>query len=151
MPTGNVYLYSGNAPGVTSAQKLILAQTATVETTVSVEAEFQAFGIARGRQDGSPGPAAGKQGAVTIGVSCDKDTPALPDFTIPAGTTAKTTSTTYTGIPAGAVCTVTETDDGHTETISSRPSGVANRSRPGERHSHGEPITDTVNSPRPGR
>ena len=42
VPTGNVYLYAGL--GVNSAQKLILAQTATVRTTVSAEAEFQAFG-----------------------------------------------------------------------------------------------------------
>ena len=39
VPTGNVYLYDGNA-GVNDAQKLILAETATLTTTVQATAEF---------------------------------------------------------------------------------------------------------------
>ena len=35
-----------------------------------------------------------------------------PDFVIPAGTPAGDTSQTYEPIPAGSVCTVTETSDG---------------------------------------
>ena len=41
VPSGNVYLYDGNTGGVNSAQKLILAQSATLRTTVSAEAVFQ--------------------------------------------------------------------------------------------------------------
>ena len=40
VPTGNVYLYDGNTGGVTDAQHLILAKTATLKTTVQATAEF---------------------------------------------------------------------------------------------------------------
>ena len=40
VPTGNVYLYTGNAV-VNEAQKLILAETATLPTTVQATAEFR--------------------------------------------------------------------------------------------------------------
>jgi LPXTG-motif cell wall-anchored protein len=62
------------------------------------------------------GDGAGLQGAVTIEVTCD-GTLLTPVFTIPAGTPAGSTSHTYTGIPAGAVCSVVETADGHTATV----------------------------------
>jgi len=62
------------------------------------------------------GPAAGSQGAVTIHTVCD-GTALSPDFTIPAGSAAGTYPSTYTGIPGGASCTVTETADGHTSTV----------------------------------
>ena len=42
--------------------------------------------------------------------------PDLPDFVIPAGTAAAQ-QRAYPGIPAGSVCTVTETVDGHTATV----------------------------------
>ena len=44
VPTGNVYLYDGNTPNVTAAQRLILAQSATLRTTVSAQAQFLAPG-----------------------------------------------------------------------------------------------------------
>ena len=59
------------------------------------------------------GPASGHQGQVTIGVSCD-DSP-LPDFVIMPGISR--TSMTYRDIPAGSVCTVTETEDGSTSSV----------------------------------
>ncbi len=62
------------------------------------------------------GAAAGRQGPVTIGVTCG--TTPLPAFTIPAGTGASTVSQLYDGIPAGSTCTLTETADGATSTIS---------------------------------
>ncbi len=71
------------------------------------------------------GPAAGQQGDVTIGVTCNEngvDTP-LPDFTIAAGAAAGSTSRTYTGIPAGSVCTATETGTGDTNTITTTVTG----------------------------
>ena len=44
VPSGNAYLYDGNTPGKPAAQKLILAQTATLKTTVSARAQFLAPG-----------------------------------------------------------------------------------------------------------
>ena len=62
------------------------------------------------------GDAAGQQGAVTISVACNAG-PAQPDFVIPPGTPAGTVSASYSGILAGAVCTVSETANGATATI----------------------------------
>jgi TQXA domain-containing protein len=113
VPTGNVYLY---AYGVNDRQKLILAQTATVQTTVSAQATFQAFGLLEVGKT-ITGPAANKRGPITIHIECDKDSPDLPaDFTIPVG--ANTVSPrTYHDIPADAKCTATESQDGdgHTD------------------------------------
>jgi TQXA domain-containing protein len=113
VPTGNVYLYDGNTPGKERAQKLILAQTATLKTTVNAEARFLTPGSLVVSKSISGG-AAGQQEEVTISVSCDGT--ALPDFVIPAGTTG-TPSHTYEGLAAGARCTVTETDDGTTPQV----------------------------------
>ena len=62
VPTGNVYLY---AHGVNGGQKLILAKTATVQTTVSAQAEFQAFGSLEVDKT-IAGEAAARRGAITI-------------------------------------------------------------------------------------
>ena len=80
------------------------------------------------------GNAAGKQGQVTIGVTCDGT--ALPDFVIPAGADAGTVSKTYTGIAAGSSCTITETADGHTlrgEREAGRERAAGDRARGGRR------------------
>ncbi len=63
------------------------------------------------------GPAAGSQGQVTIHTVCD-GTALRPDFVICAGAPAGTTSHTYTDIPAGSQCKVTETQDGSSSTVS---------------------------------
>jgi Domain of unknown function (DUF5979) len=63
------------------------------------------------------GSAAGDQGAIAIAVSCDKGTPKLDDFDIPAGAAAGSVSHTYAGLPAGATCVVDETTDGSTSTV----------------------------------
>ena len=62
------------------------------------------------------GPEAGHQGPITIHVVCD-GTALSPDFVIPAGTPPGTLTHTFHDIPAGSVCTVTETSDGATSTI----------------------------------
>ncbi len=120
VPQQNVYLYDGNA-GVSDAQKLILAQDATLTTTVSATAEFKAVGSLT-VQKTIAGPAAGRQAQVTIHTVCD-NTPLIPDFVIASGTPAGTTSRTYTSIPAGSICTITETVDGQTSTVLVNVSG----------------------------
>jgi uncharacterized protein DUF5979/fibronectin-binding protein len=61
------------------------------------------------------GPSAGKQGAVTIDVTCGATT--FPTFVISAGTKAGTFIRPIDGIAAGSTCTVTETNDGSTSTV----------------------------------
>jgi hypothetical protein len=61
------------------------------------------------------GPAAGRQGDITITATCD-GTP-LPDIVIPAGTPAGLQQPTFTNVPPGATCIVTETADGSTATV----------------------------------
>ncbi len=109
VPTGNVYLYDGNA-GVNDAQKLILAETATLTTTFQATAEFLEPGslVVTKTIDG---PAAGSQGQVVIHVVCDDGVP-RPDFVIPAGAPAGSRFRIYRNIPAGTVCAVIETSNG---------------------------------------
>ena len=114
VPSGNVYLYDGNTTGYTHAQKLILATQATLTTTVHASAEFLPPGslVVKKTIDG---PAAGSQGQVVIHTSCN-GTALTPDLTIPARAPAGDTHT-YNDIPAGAMCTVTETANGSTKAI----------------------------------
>ena len=109
VPTGNVYLYDGNA-GVNDAQKLIFAETATLTTTFQATAEFLEPGslVVTKTIDG---PAAGSQGQVVIHVVCD-DGVARPDFVIPAGAPAGSRFRIYRNIPAATVCAVIETSNG---------------------------------------
>jgi TQXA domain-containing protein len=115
VPSGNVYLYDGNTPGVTDAQKLILSQDATLTTTVNAVAEFVPTGSLTVTKR-IIGGAAGSQGQVTVVVTCG-GVILSPALSVPPGTAAGTTSHTYDDIPAGAVCTVEETHDGHTSTV----------------------------------
>jgi Domain of unknown function (DUF5979)/Thioester domain len=108
VPSGNVYLYSGNLNGVTDAQRLILAQDTTVTTTVSAAAQFIDTGALVVTKT-IAGPGAGAQGDVTIGVTCNGT--ALADFVVPAGSTGTFTHT-YDDIPTPATCTITENADG---------------------------------------
>jgi hypothetical protein len=150
VPSGNVYLYSGNKlPSVTKAQKLILAQKATLQTTVSAQANFEATGSLVVKKT-ITGEAAGKQGAITISVSCDKSTPALPDFTIPAGAKGQQSSPKYEGITAGAKCTVTESQDGHTEKILVTVDGSGQVVQIPANDTATANITDTYTFPAPG-
>src|SRR5262249_26979960 len=61
------------------------------------------------------GAAAGRQGAITTGVTCGGA--ALPDFTIAAGEPSGTVSHRYDGIPTGSICTVIDTATGQTSTV----------------------------------
>jgi hypothetical protein len=109
VPSGNVYLYSGNS-GANEAQKLILASTATLKTTVSATAQFLPAGSLVVRKT-IAGPAAGSQGSVAIQVTCD-DGVTRPEFVIPEHAPAGTTSMTYGNIPAETACTVIEKSNG---------------------------------------
>jgi hypothetical protein len=111
VPSGNVYVYSHNT-GRPDAQRLILAQPATLTTTVQVTATFQPFGKLVVKKT-IGGPAAGHQGKVVIHVDCD-DGVTRPDFVIPAGAPTGTTSRIYRHIVAGTKCLVTETANGST-------------------------------------
>ncbi|MBV9423865.1 MAG: thioester domain-containing protein [Solirubrobacterales bacterium] len=113
VPSGNVYLYDGNAD-VNDAQRLILARTTELKTTVYATAEFLPFGKLVVKKT-IAGPAAGSQGRVVIRARCD-DGVRRPNFIIPAGTHAGTSSRTYRHIAAGTTCTVTETSNGSTTT-----------------------------------
>jgi len=114
VPSGNVYLYDGNAD-VNDAQRLILARTTELKTTVRATAEFLPFGKLIVKKT-IAGPAAGHQGAVVIRVKCDDGVKRRP-VVIPGGTHAGTTSRTYRHIVAGTECTVTETRNGATTTV----------------------------------
>ena len=110
VPTGNVYVYDDNTGGVSDAQHLILAKAGTLTTTVNANAEFLPAGSLVVEKT-IAGPAAGSQGEIRIETVCDGEA-LTPDFVIPAGTPAGNKSQTYEDIPAGSVCTVTETSDG---------------------------------------
>jgi TQXA domain-containing protein len=108
VPTGNVYLYAHNIPGVDDAQKLILAESGEVSTTVSATADFvdtAALTVTKVVD----GQAAGIQSDVHISVTCN-DAP-LPDFVIPAGSSGSV-SRTYEDVVTPATCVITETVDG---------------------------------------
>ena len=68
------------------------------------------------------GPLAGHQGPITIHVACN-GTPLSPDFVIASRTRAGSVSHSFDGIPAGSVCTVTETADGATATVTATVAG----------------------------
>ena len=111
VPSGNVYLYDGNIAGVNDAQRLILAENATLTTTVQATAQFLPPGSLVVKKT-IAGPAAGTQGRVGS-TSVAMDGVHRADFVIPAGTPAgDRPSQRYENIPAGTVCTVTETSDG---------------------------------------
>jgi Domain of unknown function (DUF5979)/Thioester domain len=110
VPFQNVYIYDGNTAGLSAAQKLILALPDTLSTTVYANAEFLPSGSLR-IQKTIAGRAAGKQGQVTIKAVCD-GAPLTPPLVVASGTPASTSSRTYTGIPAGSECTVSETANG---------------------------------------
>jgi Domain of unknown function (DUF5979)/Thioester domain len=108
VPSGNVWLYDGNTPGWSDAQRLILAETTTLTTTVQATAEFQVGSLIVKKT--IAGPAAGKQGKVVIKVLCDDGVTRKP-FEIPAGAKG-TKAREYKDIDAGTQCEVRETVNG---------------------------------------
>ena len=121
--TGNVYLYAGNNPSVTTAQKLILAASTSISSTAQATAEFFESGELTVNKTFA-GEAVSQQGAILLNVDCG------PEFvfqaTIDAGST-EDQATTFTGIPLGSTCVVTEPETGSTtavEVVSSAPQEV---------------------------
>ena len=72
------------------------------------------------------GPAASRQAEINILVDCGADN--VFGLRIPAGAPAGPVPETFYGIPAGSTCTVTETNDGHSETVNVERSVTAKRS-----------------------
>ncbi|MBD7994537.1 Cys-Gln thioester bond-forming surface protein [Arthrobacter sp. Sa2CUA1] len=111
--TGNVYLYDGATPGTAAAQKLILAATRDLTASADAAVSFYAVG-ALNVTKAIAGPAAGSQGDVLLSIDCG------PGFeftvTVPAGTTGSV-SETFTNIPAGSTCTITEPANGATQSV----------------------------------
>ena len=70
VPTGNVYLYDGNSPGLADAQKLILAEEGVVRTDVQAQATLALPGSLTVTKT-IGGAAAGQQGEIRIDVSCN--------------------------------------------------------------------------------
>ena len=114
VPQQNVYLYDGNTAGLGDAQRLILALDSELTTTVTASAEFKPVGSLVAQKT-IAGPAAGSQGQVTIHTVCD-GTALTPDFVVASGSPAGTSSRTYTAIPSGSLCTITETANGTEQT-----------------------------------
>lgn len=110
---GNVFLYDGSNPGRTTAQKLILAQQADLPIRAGVRATPYPAGSLQVTKSIS-GAGAGLQGEIVVVASCTVDEETT-DYTttLPAGTGAGTHAMpVISPIPAGAVCTITESDAG---------------------------------------
>ena len=88
--TGNVYLYAGNNPQVTTAQKLILAADAQIESNAQATAEFFVAGDLTVSK-AFAGEGAGLQGDISLLVDCGAS--GVFTFEIPAGTTEAVTET----------------------------------------------------------
>ncbi|RKE63911.1 MULTISPECIES: thioester domain-containing protein [Microbacterium] len=101
---GQVYLYDGNTPSLDDAQRLILADTTELDAVASATAEFFAVGSLTVSK-AFAGEALGLQGDIQLAIDCGEGYTYTAD--IPAGT-ATTQTFTYSGIPAGTSCTVTE-------------------------------------------
>lgn len=115
--TGNVYLYAGNNPSVTTAQKLILAADAQIESNAQATAEFFEAGDLTVSKSFA-GEGAGLQGDISLIVDCGAS--GAFTFDIPAGT-AETVTETVTGLPVGTVCSVTEPVTGSTTAVTVTP------------------------------
>ncbi len=94
------------------------------------------------------GPAAGTQGAVTVHTVCN-GVPLIPDLTVPAGAPAGSTARTYTGLPAGVTCVVTETGTGVNLVSTVIVTGDGGRAIIPAGGAAAVTVTDTY-SPRPG-
>ena len=115
--TGNVYLYAGNNPQVTTAQKLILAADAQIESNAQATAEFFVAGDLTVSK-AFAGEGAGLQGDISLLVDCGAS--GVFTFEIPAGTTEAVTET-VSGLPLGTVCSVTEPVTGSTTAVTVTP------------------------------
>ena len=110
---GNVYLYDGNTPGRDDAQRLILGKTTQLEALATATAEYFAVGDITVTKEYA-GTAKGQQGAARLVIDCGEGYLFTQD--IPAGTSTRQTYT-FTGIPVGNTCTVTEPTTGATTEV----------------------------------
>lgn len=106
--TGNVYLYDGNTPSLSDAQRLILAVTTELEAVASAGVEFYATGALTVNK-AFAGGAVGEQGASQLAIDCGGGFTFTADI---AAGAADTQTFTYSGIPVGSSCTVTEPTTG---------------------------------------
>jgi hypothetical protein len=121
--TGNVYLYAGNNPTVTAAQKLILAASSSISSTAQATAEFFQTGVLTVNKTFA-GDAVGQQGTILLNIDCGNGF--TFQATIEAGST-EDQSATFTDIPLGSTCIVTEPETGSTtavEVVSTAPQEV---------------------------
>lgn len=110
---GNVYLYDGNNPPRTTAQKLVLAARTVVPVRAALDITRAPGGTLR--VDVSvDGDAAGLQGQIALEVACTADRWSLtqPAYRVANAPEGTATVATIDGIPAGATCDVTQTNDG---------------------------------------
>ena len=115
--TGNVYLYVGDNPQVTDAQKLILAADSQISSNAQATAEFFAAGNLTINKT-FDGEGLGSQGAISLVVDCGES--GIFTFEIPEGADVPFTET-VTGLPVGTVCAVTEPVTGSTTAVTVTP------------------------------
>jgi hypothetical protein len=116
----------GSVPGIIDATTTGVPQTVTIGASGSGEVDVtNTYTFVPGSLTVTKvlkGSSAGQQGAVTIQASCLANgiTTFLGDFTIPAGTAPGSAALTNTFPPVAgtSVCTVTETADGSSSTVS---------------------------------
>ncbi len=126
IPTPATCTVTETVDGHTSTVSVVVegsGQTVEVPPGDIVEAEVtDTYGLLPGELEVTKtiaGTEAGTQGAVTIHTECTNTDPTVtPDFVIPALSPPGVYSQLYSPVPAGAVCTSTETVDGHTSTVS---------------------------------
>ena len=138
--TGNVYLYAGNNPQVTQAQKLILAASSEVSSTAQATAEFFTVGSLLVTKS-FVGEGAGNQDAIQILVDCGA--PYVFTVDIPAGQ-VEDAPTPIDGIPVGSSCTVTEPVTGSNAVVNVTTSAPATVVVPAE--GAAVTVTNTVNN-----
>ncbi|MCR2791827.1 thioester domain-containing protein [Microbacterium sp. zg.Y625] len=110
---GNIYLYDGNTPSYSTAQPMVLADTAQFDATATATTEFFSAGELTVNK-AYAGGAVGQQGAAQLVIDCGEGYAFTQD--IPAGTST-TQTYTFRGIPVGNTCTVTEPLTGATSEV----------------------------------
>lgn len=111
--SGVAYLYDGNSPNRDDAQPLILGKTTELEAIATATAEYFAAGDLTVNKQYA-GTAVGQQGAAELVIDCGEGYVFTQQ--IPAGTSTRQTYT-FTGIPVGNTCTVTEPITGATTEV----------------------------------
>ena len=111
---GNVYLYDGNTASYSTAQPMVLADTAQFDAVATATTEFFAAGDLTVTK-AFAGAAVGQQGAAQLVIDCGEGYRFTQE--IPAGTST-TQTYAFRGIPVGYTCTVVEPITGATPEVS---------------------------------